>query len=477
MKKLLVLILAAAITLSLTACDKADNDSGSSGESSASTTELSGGAPDTPDMNFPEGLVSLNEKNSSCTKDGFYYLEDDLAKNGDFKHIMYIDFATKQETYLCSDSSCDHNNERCSSCFIRKVPQNMSTEMFVYGEYLYILYICRSFDGGFQYSSSSDGHGTPIAGMQSASDKQCLYRMNLDGTNRTIIYSFGSELFVKNFVFGDDDNLWFYVHEENLKLSKLNGYSYIEAQKPALIKLSLSQHAVIEQIPVKEISDVSLELRFCSGNKFVFGGVQYPDGMTEMEYMERLQELDEKLAEKAALEKGCQGVYYTLNRDNKEFKEFYRTDTYIYLYQVYRGDLYLLPDEPGVGIKVDIETGNVEDFTAAEGYTIYDGMFADKFICRKLTDPPESMAFYFVDPNTGMASKCDLQTAENFMPIQPVSMYEGNAFVLYRYDMIPNEKGNYSGWYPEYAFMTPDDLFNGRPNYDPIKMLEKGKKK
>lgn len=144
---------------------------------------------------------------------------------------------------------------------------------------------------------------------------------------------------------------------------------------------------------------------------------------------------------------------------------------------MYRGDLYLLPYETGAGIKVDIENGNAEDFTAAEGYAIYNGMFADKFICRKLTDPPESMAFYFVDPNTGMASKCDLQTAEDFMPIQPITTYDGKAFVLYRYDMIPNENGNYRGWYPEYAFMTPDDLFNGRPNYDPIKMLEKGEKK
>lgn len=477
MKRFLSVLLAAALTLPLTACDKADSDSEVSRESSASTTELSGGVPYTPDTDVHEGLVSLNEKNASCTKDGFYYLEDDLAKNGDYKHIMYIDFATKQETYLCSDSSCDHNNERCSSCFVRKVPGNMSTEMFVYGEHLYILYICRSSDGRFGTSSSPDGHINPTPGKQNSSDKQCLYRMNLDGTNRMKIYSFGNELFVKNFVFGDDDNLWFYVHEENLKLSRLNGYSYIEAQKTALIKLSLSQLAVIEQIPVKEISDISLELRFCSGNKFVFCGVRYPDGMTKMEYMERLQELDEKPAEKTALEKSCQGVYYALDRNNKEFKEFYRTDTYIYSYQEYRGDLYLLPYEPGVGIKVDIETGNAEDFTAAEGYRIYDGMFADKFICSKLTEPPESMAFYFVDPSTGEASRCELQTAEDFMPIQPVTMYEGNAFVLYRYDRTPGENGNYRGWYPEYAFMTPDDLFNGRANFDPIKMLEKGEKK
>ena len=465
MKKIISVITAAALALSLCCCDKADDNSENSFSSSSEITNT------TPDTNVTDGLVGLNEKNSSCTKDGFYYLEDDLSKNGDYKHIMYIDFATKQETYLCSDNSCDHNNERCSSCFIRSVPGNMLTEMFVYGEYLYILYICRSSDGSF--GTSRQGM---IPGKQNPSGKQCLYRMNLDGTNRMELFSFDNGLFVDNFIFGDGDDLWFYVHEENLKLSRLNGYSYIEAQKPALIKLSLSQLAVIEQIPVKEISDVSLELRSCSGNKFVFRGIQYPDGMTEMEYMERLRELDEKPAEKAALEKSCQGVYYTLDRDNKEFKEFYRTDTYIYSCQAYHGDLYLLPYELGVGIKVDIETGNAEDFTAAEGYRIHDGMFADKFICVSLSDPPESMAFYFVDPSTGEATKCDLQTAEDFMPIQPVTMYDGKAFVLYRYDRELNEHGNYRGWYPEYAFMELDDLFNGIPNYEPIKMIKKGEK-
>lgn len=484
MKKIISVIYAAALALSLCGCDKTTRNSTESG--TQSETNVSGGAPENPGAESSGELISLNETDCSCTSEGFYYLEDVLAKNGSYKHIMYVDFATKQETYLCSDSSCDHNNERCTSCFAASIPQNMKTKLFVYGEYLYILYVERSSVGGLSISTRTENDvtttvtGTP--GKQNTSSKQCLYRINLDGTSRTLLYTFESGLFIDDLVFGDNsgDSLWFNVHEEHLALSKISGYTFTEAKKPTMIKLSLSPLDIVEQIPVKEISDVSVDLIYCLGNKFVFSGIQYPDGMTKMEYMERLQKLDEQPSEKAALEKSCRGIYYTLDRGNKVFKEFYSTDTYTYSPTKYKDDLYLLPYERGAGKKVNIETGAAEDYTAAEGFIESHGLnstFADKFLCRSLDEPPESSAFYFVDPLTGEASRCELLTAEDFAPIQPIAVYDGKAFVLHKYDMEPDKNGKYRGWYPEYAFMTLDDLFNGRPFYEPVKMLEKGEKK
>lgn len=93
-------------------------------------------------------------------------------------------------------------------------------------------------------------------------------------------------------------------------------------------------------------------------------------------------------------------------------------------------------------------------------------MFADKYSCKHFEDDSISTVSY-IDAKTGELSECRLGIEPLGMPVEPITVYDGRALVYYN-DYRSEKNG---GSYPEYAFLTLDDLFNGRPNYEPIKMI------
>lgn len=453
-------ILAAALSLTLTACDKAGNSSKTGIESSGESTS------NVPENREHEGLVQLGGIEPCVTAEGMYYIDDSPYSDKDFAHIMYIDFATKQETYLCSDSSCDHNNERCTSCIDDSELFGMNTSLFAYNGYLYFLNLYHTSEGSFGTNAASAGLG-----------KQELYRMNLDGTNRELIYSFDKNLSVANNVIGDGDALWFSVHEEYVEKSSVKDMYYVAAKDKAMIRLDLSQLEIVKQIPVKDAGSVSLEYILCTGDKFIFSGVEYPDGMTKMEYIEKCfgfrgdSESFAPTPEEIELENRCRYVYYTLDRVvDKVTKPLYQTETNINIAPfIYNGEL-CIPfkgmEARDVNTRINVVTGETEEFYAAEGYIITGGVFADKYSCKHFEDDSISTVSY-IDAKTGELSECRLGIEPLGMPVEPITVYDGRALVYYN-DYRSEKNG---GSYPEYAFLTLDDLFNGRPNYEPIKMI------
>ena len=239
MRKFLTTILAAAMALSLTACDKADNSSGNissnsseSGGSSFSTDGTSsaeqsapvgGESSDTNDTPYePPKLKALKTSydNSCCTDDGMYYFQQNYFSGGNgYFNLMYIDTATKQEVYVCSDSSCTHNNILCSSVFAQSDFGTGSMRLYAYGDKLYLL-ADLSYSGGF----------STLAPNNIITYTPRVYRMDLDGSNREKIFTFDKEQLPEECMIGDGDNLWFSVYEETLETNEELG-TYYEGRK------------------------------------------------------------------------------------------------------------------------------------------------------------------------------------------------------------------------------------------------------
>ena len=463
MKKIISVITAAALALSLCCCDKAD-------DSSENNSEIGGeSAADNIPCSFDE-FVQLGGYQPCLTENGMYYIDDSSYSDKDFAHIMYIDFATKQETYLCSDSSCNHRNERCTSCIVDTELFGMNTSLFVYNGYLFLLNLYRTSEGSFGTHGVSGG----------GSDKQALYRMNLDGTNRELIYTFDKNLSVDSTAVGDGDDLWFCVHEEYVEKSRIKDMYYVAAKNKAMIRLSLSQLIIVEQIPIK---DADVGYCICVGKKFILSGIQYPDGMTKMEFSEKCYELSTESEgfaptdEVIELQNKCRYVYYTLDPVNKETKLLYRTETSDRILPfAYNGELCipLKNDEArDINVKINVVTGETEDFTAAEGCIITGGVFAEKYVCNRVENGGSVTCY--VDAKTGDISECRLNIEPlGLIPIEPITVFDGKAFVHHS-DYYLGKSGNgYLECYPEYAFISLDDLFNSRPDYEPVKMIEKG---
>lgn len=51
--------------------------------------------------------ISMHSNNSS----GFY----EIKYKGNYANIVYTDYSSREQTYLCSNPVCDHNNSNCTA--------------------------------------------------------------------------------------------------------------------------------------------------------------------------------------------------------------------------------------------------------------------------------------------------------------------------------------------------------------------------
>ena len=127
------------------------------------------------------------------TEDGYYYIaEPSYEKEGamkvyqDYAHIMYADYATRQEVYLCSDAGCQHDTETCSAVLSTDEFPLDSTRIFVWNGKLYALSREEDSESGISIEYVSIGADEFV---EVESHPAVLYRMNLDGSNREKVYT------------------------------------------------------------------------------------------------------------------------------------------------------------------------------------------------------------------------------------------------------------------------------------------------
>ena len=121
MRKLFIFIMTMVIGCSLCSCgsggtngtantDSAAKGGGTETVSQAGTVQKTGGK---GELTF---CCSPYSDSACYTEDGYYYLCNDETKlkGGDWGgHLMYMDYATRQEIYLCSTAGCKHDSLDC----------------------------------------------------------------------------------------------------------------------------------------------------------------------------------------------------------------------------------------------------------------------------------------------------------------------------------------------------------------------------
>lgn len=74
------------------------------------------------------------------TREGYYYLTSQREKLADGNygiHLMYMDFTTQQEIYLCSNAGCSHNTADCPAVFLYEDFPPYTSPLFVHGDGLH----------------------------------------------------------------------------------------------------------------------------------------------------------------------------------------------------------------------------------------------------------------------------------------------------------------------------------------------------
>lgn len=129
--------------------------------------------------NKPEASDNPSQKENLVLKEWKYLINegdgnDDgyyrLSHNDDGEtYLLYTDYSTGQEIYLCNKPECQHKDESCTSY----LPFGDISEMFVYKDHLYFIE-----SAGAIMQLSGDGL---VSSMKSTPH---IYQMDLDGQNR-----------------------------------------------------------------------------------------------------------------------------------------------------------------------------------------------------------------------------------------------------------------------------------------------------
>ena len=486
MKRLISLFLA-VMALSLTACGKTTSSSPGMSDGSGNVSEASGNIiPDngsapmggenvqpTAPTDSALTLLCIGQqgflKTGCGTKDGYYSIEGFVASDR-YAHITYIDYASGQEVILCSDSSCKHDTERCTSVIEPSV-----SGMFFYKEHLYY------------YASDWDSEGVMSAGSSFGKDdydygqwnehmiQAALYRMNPDGTGRELVYTFGENDIMEGFAVGDENCIWFITKELDLVRDEKTGATLTTSKNRALVKLDPDERRIVEQIPIYYNDNINKSFIGVCGTRLIFAGIAYPGGKSKLDYMEILAPSPtvgdtSGMAEYSAFMSKCEYTFFALDISDKSMKEIYRgkfDDIGLDYNQV--GDRLYIPTGKDYtsAFALDLNTGSTDDFPVPEGYKL-DDFVGDRPLY--ITNGKEYKR-YFQDPDTGEMKKWVLESEYNTGEV--IAINGDNALVVYDTVGEPVPGGGVRNPVDLYALMSLDDLYNGRANFKPIQMLER----
>ena len=415
-----------------------------------------------------EGLQILNDSDhlANCyTKDGYYYLTKDATELEDGTwgtHLMYMDFATKQEVYLCSNAGCKHNTADCPSVFLMNEFPLYASGIFVYGHKLYVL------------SKESDNEGSVTQDLVVSSDdaaveteaaKAVLYEMNLDGTNRQKVFTFDAGLTVEDVVLGDESGLYFVTKKLSNTMGEGNNSVTTSTDRKLVFWNKSTQKA--EDICSLNFEDgINWKIIGCMDNALVLSGTDYGKALTTDDYTKSDDDWNN-------MYKNSSEVVATLDLNTKTLDEKYRMDNAtLHSIAVMDGTLYVSNSETGEIKTINLTTKEEKVLcTLAQNYIM--NTF-DHVLCCDTWNDENDRTYYFVNTDTGEVQHSSLVNQALGWNLEFKAEVGSQILVIYDYEYTPLGDNSYDITQYKYALIDKSDLYAGNAKYEPILMVGKG---
>ena len=410
-------------------------------------------------------LLSNRYGDSACnTESGYYYLPEDgiELKDGNYgTPLMYMDFATGREIYLCSTAGCKHNSPDCPAIFLGDDFPSFSTILFVFGDNLYILSREDDHDGSVAMEFIGETGGTTPAESRPAA----LYRANLDGTQRQKIYTFDEALTLEDKVIGNDKGI--YVITKKLSTEKEGNQTYTTSSERKLMFLDFDSLSLKEVCDMDFGDHISWQIIDCYKNGFVLCGTDFGREISRDE-----QENDDVYKE---LYNNSHEVYARLDQNGGKPKEITRQENRYGNSVKVLGDLLYLSSSKNQKIEaINIETSEKKMICKLPQNLIMDAL-GDTLCCRDwdLADTP---TWYFVDTKTGKITHTSLVNLCNGWALEFRGETKSDVLFIYDYDATEDKSdGSYEIHQYKHALISKNDLFAGKDNYRKIKMTGPGR--
>lgn len=479
-KKAITFLLSASFVLSLGACgeqnpqaaqgpeenQEGDVESNFGDRSGTQEARAETALEETSDQTGGLRLLTVDGQEGCCTEQGYYHLSREIAKLADGNyayHMMYMDFASGQEIYLCSNAGCGHDSQDCSAVFLSEEFHGFSSLLFVWQDALYILSKYQDNDGSsVSYSfASAEDIGT-VMGM----DGSCavLYRANLDGTGREAVYSFDASLAVEDWVIGDDTSLYLVTKEVSAEKDELD--TYYNSVDRKLICLDPASGETRDICSMEFEDSVPWDVKGCYDRTLVLKCTDYGRTLSNEEMF------DDDDAYKEIYEKS-KDVYATLALDDPQLVIRYSQDNKNQNSALIDGNmLYLSSSGDGIVRGMDLKTGEEQVICSRSGGFYYLlKKIGDKLCCHNET---WDYTYDYIDVNTGEVSHSSLVNKSTGWILELKAVLESDVLVIYDCEAIPTEDGAYEVKGYQYGLISQEDLFAGNDNYRKINMIEKG---
>ncbi|WP_276947761.1 hypothetical protein [Acetatifactor muris] len=413
-------------------------------------------------------LAGFNREGCN-TAEGYYYLcaHPEKLSDGNYgSHLMYMDFASQQEVYLCSNAGCSHDTVECSSVLLYDEFPSYTTLLFVHGNQLYLLSKDNDYDGSsFSSVSYVEDGGETLGYAGDDGAPAVLYRSNLDGTNREKVYTFTSGLMLEDFVLGDENGI--YVATKKLTTEKNGTYTYYNSSERQLLYLDLVK------MEEREICSMDFEESFfwwvkgCYANKLILEGTDYG---REVSYEELFDDDEDKYKE---LYENSEEVYATLDLNSGQLNRVYSISNRKWNSAVAEGGVLYVSTAVDNSVKaVDLDTGEARVLCGGmDQYYYLCDIIGSKIRCENETFEG---TFSYIDVNTGELLHSSLVNKSLGWRLEFRAVSGSDVLVIYDYEATPNGDGSYEITRYQYGLITQEDLFAGRENYRTIHMIKEG---
>lgn len=407
-----------------------------------------------------EGGVTNNSSdlkflsNGATTNDGYYYLTDYSRLNNDklAKHLMYIDFKTKQEIHLCNNSACTHKTEDCTSVF-NKDEFQYDSKVFIWNNKIYV--ISKSTDTSGQVTMGVLGE-TSKSNVES--NKVVLYKLNLDGTNREKIYTFDDNATIEDFVIGSGNGIYLIAKKVETKYTGVNAYSTSSERKLIYLDLNTKKESTI--LSMNRNDNIDWKVIGSTKRNLILHGIDLGGQVT-----------DEEKHNNNELYKNSSDVFALLDIDNDTLKEVYRVKAPSRTYTVDEKNLYYNIDGNSKILKIDLKTGKEETLANLSSVWV-DRVIDNKLLC--ITNNGKNPTSYFIDVDTGKMTESKLVNKSTGFYIEIISTSQKEVLAIYNSDVTFNSDGSWTTHSNKYGVISKEDFYSGKDNFKGIKRVYGG---
>lgn len=403
------------------------------------------------------------DNGTGCTTaEGYYYLTEEgteLAGGEWGTHLMYMDYASGKEVYLCSTSGCSHNTPDCPAVLLDKEFPIYTTRLFIYENKLYIL--SRQEDQGGTMSIDMQGSGE---GTSSEPVPAAFYRANLDGTDRRAVYTFDGNLTLEDLVLGDEKGI--YLITKEVSMEQEGNASYGVSARRRLVCLEPDEGSLTEVCSMEFEDKIDWKVIGCGRDRLVLSGVDYGRELSREEFWD-----DDHYKE---FYLSSQDVYALLDPQRGSHQEILRLpNSEEHSEQVLGNTLYYSDRDSGRIKALDLATGEEKTLCELTQNMILDTL--GELLCCRTWDMSSDYTYYFVDTGTGEVSHSGLVNLCNGWDLTFKADCGDDVLAVYDYDAQDNGDGSYEIFQEYYALISKEDLLAGRENYRKIDMVERGR--